>query len=64
MNDLDGDGGCLDIDECTQPNICVENARCTNVVGSYYCDCIPGYVGVGKLGMDKDCLDLDECEGK
>lgn len=28
---------------------CAEHAKCTNIVGSYHCDCKPGYSGNGKV---------------
>ncbi|KAM9350581.1 fibulin-2-like [Symphorus nematophorus] len=31
-----------DMDECLMGNIC--HHRCVNTVGSYYCECFPGYV--------------------
>ncbi|XP_072038061.1 fibrillin-2-like isoform X2 [Amphiura filiformis] len=34
--------GCVDDDECTQVGIC-KNGQCTNVVGSYYCECNVGF---------------------
>ena len=41
-----------DVDEClTSP--CATNANCTNVVGSYTCQCLDGYTGDGL-----------SCEGK
>ena len=46
---------------------CVENAVCTNLPGSYACDCPPGYVGDG-LSDGSGCLDAQapilECQGK
>lgn len=38
-----------DIDECTTtPEVCHADATCTNNVGSYQCQCKPGYSGDGK----------------
>jgi hypothetical protein len=40
----------LDVDECVQtPDICHQNANCTNTEGSYSCQCLKGYTGDGKL---------------
>jgi len=35
------------VNECTGSNSCNANAMCTNNVGSYTCDCNPGYSGDG-----------------
>ena len=37
----------LDINECLQPNICHDQATCTNTHGSYFCTCNTGYSGNG-----------------
>ena len=37
----------LDIDECSQANICHAQATCTNTEGSYLCTCDTGYTGNG-----------------
>lgn len=37
-----------DIDECSSSNVCHPNAMCNNTVGSYICECSPGYTGDGK----------------
>ena len=37
-----------DIDECARgTNTCHEDATCTDNLGSYTCDCKPGYSGDG-----------------
>lgn len=41
-----------DRNECTEAP-CHTNASCINTVGSFYCDCKPGFLGDGL-----------ECEGK
>jgi len=39
---------CVDIDECTSdPDICDSNATCTNINGSFFCDCDRGFSGDG-----------------
>ena len=39
----------LDIDECTtQTHDCSSNGICTNVEGSFQCECQPGFTGDGK----------------
>lgn len=37
-----------DIDECDLDiDNCDENARCTNTIGSFVCECLPGFTGDG-----------------
>ncbi|XP_015593376.1 protein kinase C-binding protein NELL1 isoform X4 [Cephus cinctus] len=53
---------CPDVDECKQQggsegHHCNANTRCVNVVGSYTCECLPGYDRVDKF----NCAELDEC---
>ena len=39
----------IDIDECTkQTHDCSLNGVCTNVQGSFHCECQPGFTGDGK----------------
>ena len=38
----------LDVDECKGKQSCHENATCTNTIGSYVCECQPGYIGNGQ----------------
>ena len=40
----------LDVDECSGLNNCDKNAICTNEIGSYSCQCIVGFNGVGMMG--------------
>ena len=49
---------CSDVDECNRAiDNCDKNAgACHNVIGSFVCECIQGYVGDGR-----DCQDIDEC---
>lgn len=37
----------LDIDECEPGSVCHEAASCINTMGSYDCECSPGYKGNG-----------------
>ncbi len=40
-----------DYDECEQnEHNCDVNARCTNIIGGYSCNCKPGYTGNGTRG--------------
>ena len=41
-----------DVDECMN-SPCDINANCTNVVGSYTCQCLDGYTGDGLLCAGK-----------
>ena len=51
-----------DIDECSEnSNICGKNMICNNEMGSYKCECMPGFEP--KLnGSVKICVDKNECE--
>ena len=33
----------LDIDECQQPDACRTDHVCNNTIGSYTCECAPGF---------------------
>jgi hypothetical protein len=50
--------GEIDADECSSDsdNDCDALAVCTNLDGSYTCDCEAGYIGTGYV-----CEDIDEC---
>lgn len=52
---------CLDIDECDKINgpsgRCGENSKCTNLPGTFACQCQPGYTG----NPNKQCIDVNEC---
>ena len=51
-------GACIDVDECTDPNICFQFSSCNNTFGSYECLCDEGFL------MNNDgtvCNDIDEC---
>ncbi|CAF4029746.1 unnamed protein product, partial [Rotaria sordida] len=47
---------CDDFDECSPNSSLCEDGRCINLIGSYTCDCTPGY----RLDHQK-CIDIDEC---
>uniref|UniRef100_A0A914YG22 EGF-like domain-containing protein n=1 Tax=Panagrolaimus superbus TaxID=310955 RepID=A0A914YG22_9BILA len=49
-------GKCEDTDECAFDAPCAY--KCTNIPGSYQCECPNGYV-VGENGV---CVDVDECQ--
>ncbi|GMR37973.1 hypothetical protein PMAYCL1PPCAC_08168, partial [Pristionchus mayeri] len=45
-------GACIDINECYNKTLkCPSNSKCTNLVGSYKCECDDGYTNTN---MDKD----------
>ena len=47
----------LDENEClTGTHMCDPNAKCTNTIGSYSCDCRYGFSGNGQT-----CVEIDEC---
>jgi hypothetical protein len=37
----------VDVDECAGVRVCAVEARCTNSVGAYTCDCPSGMAGDG-----------------
>ncbi|MEN0063355.1 MAG: calcium-binding EGF-like domain-containing protein [Myxococcota bacterium] len=53
---VDVKGVCEDIDECVD-SPCDENATCTNLDGTFECDCTQGYEGDGTT----TCRDIDGC---
>uniref|UniRef100_T1IWC6 EGF-like domain-containing protein n=1 Tax=Strigamia maritima TaxID=126957 RepID=T1IWC6_STRMM len=58
--EIDATGSCVDINECTQSNICPFSYACVNSIGSYKCEkrnfCGDGFEVVGTR-----CVDVDEC---
>ena len=58
--DTDESGNCVDIDECTDENICSfrEHSTCFNEIGSYSCMCDEGYEEVDGL-----CIEIPKCRG-
>lgn len=49
---------CLDINECDDEELNTCTEICRNTVGSFRCDCHPGY----QIGEDGTCEDINECE--
>ena len=47
-----------DVDECNDASACGPNARCTNIVGGFECECISGYE---RLSEGANCTDINEC---
>ena len=39
-------------------------ANCTNVEGSWNCDCVDGFDGTSSHGDGNSCTDIDECAGR
>ncbi|PIK46729.1 hypothetical protein BSL78_16393 [Apostichopus japonicus] len=55
---LIGDGfDCLDLDECSNPSVCSQ--ICINELGSFSCQCRPGYE---LLPDGRGCQDINECD--
>lgn len=54
---------CVDINECEQKgqktSLCPANAQCINTIGSYFCECKPGFQK--SFENERICLDVDEC---
>lgn len=53
--------GCIDIDECDAAigwaGRCGQNARCSNTLGGFNCNCPEGFSG----DAFKECFDINEC---
>ena len=47
----------LDINECSTEQPCSVHAECVNSIGSYSCNCYPGFEGNGET-----CDNINECE--
>uniref|UniRef100_A0A2K6MQM6 Adhesion G protein-coupled receptor E2 n=1 Tax=Rhinopithecus bieti TaxID=61621 RepID=A0A2K6MQM6_RHIBE len=51
---------CQDVDECQQnPRLCKSYGTCVNTLGSYTCQCLPGFKF--KPEDPKLCTEVDEC---
>jgi hypothetical protein len=46
----------LDIDECSGINDCHPDAICTDTMGSYTCECKPGFNGDGRSCASREEL--------
>ncbi|KAJ7989633.1 hypothetical protein DPEC_G00306550 [Dallia pectoralis] len=56
--------GCIDTNECEDVGFCGDNAICLNTNGSYYCNCIHGFMsnrGVNFTSDTAECSDINEC---
>ncbi|XP_061916705.1 latent-transforming growth factor beta-binding protein 4 isoform X4 [Entelurus aequoreus] len=49
---------CEDIDECASASACEAEGTCVNTLGSFRCDCLPGY---RTFGRGRQCRDINEC---
>ena len=45
----------LDVNECENPNQCLEVQYCTNTIGGFSCQCNPGWTGP-KCEQGIDCV--------
>lgn len=53
-----GATGCVDVDECaTNKHTCKGLSKCQNELGSFTCQCPPGY----QTNESNDCEDVNEC---
>ncbi|XP_035516192.1 adhesion G protein-coupled receptor E5 [Morone saxatilis] len=57
---------CVDADECDEtPGLCGKYAKCMNTEGSYYCNCLHGYIHDKKMvnftAIVGQCQDYNEC---
>uniref|UniRef100_A0A2K6MQQ5 Adhesion G protein-coupled receptor E2 n=1 Tax=Rhinopithecus bieti TaxID=61621 RepID=A0A2K6MQQ5_RHIBE len=54
---------CQDVDECQQnPRLCKSYGTCVNTLGSYTCQCLPGFKF--KPEDPKLCTDVNECTSR
>ncbi|CAL8352205.1 unnamed protein product [Lota lota] len=49
---------CIDLDECVSERVCTTDRVCVNTLGSFTCDCLPGY---RSTGITMQCQDINEC---
>lgn len=49
----------MDIDECEDGRACGKDAKCTNELGGYRCECPPG--SEGDAYRAEGCRDTNEC---
>ena len=49
---LTNETACIDIDECEERSICHVDAKCSNSIGSYKCECRTNFWGGGKMCSD------------
>ncbi|XP_050086783.1 hemicentin-1-like [Anopheles aquasalis] len=64
-------GDCSDVDECSSGNYCQGSAAqlCVNTIGSYECQCAPGYraawyerdTEADPADAELHCIDINEC---
>ncbi|KAL3225696.1 hypothetical protein MRX96_025661 [Rhipicephalus microplus] len=50
---------CIDVNECQeQPHLCAPSGTCTNMLGTYRCNCLRGFI---TDASGKSCKDTNEC---
>ncbi|XP_015766999.1 PREDICTED: fibrillin-2-like [Acropora digitifera] len=49
---------CIDVDECSRPEVHECQQLCNNTAGSFHCSCNDGFA---LQGDNKTCIDIDEC---
>ncbi|KAK6300945.1 hypothetical protein J4Q44_G00290430 [Coregonus suidteri] len=58
------EGLCVDaeLNECLEkPQVCGSNTTCLNTIGSFHCQCQPGFRFSTNTNYTRDCEDIDEC---
>lgn len=55
----DINGLCIDLDECEQDHPCGKSTVCTNLLGSFRCECLAGFEKLPH--EDNECYDINEC---
>ena len=49
---------CVDLDECVSERVCAADRVCVNTLGSFTCDCLPGY---RTTGLTMQCQGIALC---
>uniref|UniRef100_A0A8C5EQG1 Latent transforming growth factor beta binding protein 3 n=1 Tax=Gouania willdenowi TaxID=441366 RepID=A0A8C5EQG1_GOUWI len=50
---------CIDVNECSKPEICGVGGQCVNLPGSYKCECLDGFRS--RSQRQQACEDINEC---
>jgi hypothetical protein len=53
----------FDVNECAEgyPNECHKDSLCVNTLGSYECECLPGFTEESGGDGEMQCIDIDDC---